>query len=32
MLLVQLLAPKCCFIYITSTIAKLEDDPVGEQD
>ena len=32
MLLVQLLEPKWCFIYITSTDAGSGDDPVGEQD
>ena len=32
MLLVQLLEPKWCFIYITSTYARPGDDPAGEQD
>ena len=32
MLLVQLLDPKWCFIYITNTHARLGNDPVGEQD
>ena len=32
MLLVQLLEPKWCFIYITSNHAELRDDPTGEQD
>ena len=32
MLLVQLLEPKWCFIYITGTHAGPGDDPVGEQD
>ena len=32
MLLVQLLEPKWCFIYITNTHAGPGDDPVGEQD
>ena len=32
MLLVQLLEPKWCFIYITNTHAGPGDDPAGEQD
>ena len=32
MLLVQLLEPKWCFIYITATHVGLGDDPAGEQD
>ena len=32
MLLVQLLEPKWCFIYITDTHAGQGDDPAGEQD
>ena len=32
MLLVQLLEPKWCFIYITSTHAGPGDDLAGEQD
>ena len=32
MLLVKLLEPKWCFVYITGTHAEPEDDPAGEQD
>ena len=32
MLLVQLLEPKWCFIYITGTHAGPVDDPEGEHD
>ena len=32
MLLVQLLEPKWCFIYITGTHAGSGDDPKGEQN
>ena len=32
MLLVQLLEPKLCFIYITSTHAGPGDDPAREHD
>ena len=32
MLLVHLLEPKWCFIYITSTHAEPADDPAGEHD
>ena len=32
MLLVQLLEPKWCFIYITGTHAGPGEDPVREQD
>ena len=32
MLLVQLLEPKCCFIYITGTHAGPGDDPAEGQD
>ena len=31
-MLVQLLEPKWCFIYIIGTHVGPEDDPVGEQD
>ena len=32
MLLVQLLEPKWCFIYITGTHVGPRDNPVGEHD
>ena len=32
MLLVQLLEPKWCFMYITDTHAGLGNDPAGEHD
>ena len=32
MLLVQLLEPKWCLIYITGTHTESGDDPAGEQD
>ena len=32
MLLVQLLEPKWCFIYIKGTHVGAGDDPAGEQD